>query len=289
MSSKASIACPRFHEWIFITPFLLLAIRSAAAHPILHPATLFPVFILLLLASIIRTDQTRPSPHTHWARLLILPILAVITYFRLGVDVPALSAFRADAVLLSLDRTLLGETPAITLARWHHPFLSELFSASYFLFYLGLIAYHIAWVRSGLRAATPFFAGIYSLYGIGFLGYILLPAVGPWKLPELQLAPHPPGGPVTNLNDWIVSNGSNGVDVFPSLHCAITLFMVGYDWLQHRRRRFFLALPPAIGLCLSTLYLGYHYAVDVLAGFALAALALASTARPPSRQTIPSP
>ena len=289
MPSKAPVACPRFHEWIFITPFLLLAFRSAIVHPILHPSTLFPLVILFLLAAIIRIDQTRPSPLTHWARLLILPILAVITYFRLGVDVPALSLFRADAALLALDRSLFGETPAVTLLHWHHPFLSELFSTCYLLFYLALIAYHIAWVRSGLRAATPFFAGIYSLYGIGFLGYILLPAVGPWKLPELQLAPHPPGGPVTTLNHWIVRNGSNGVDVFPSLHCALTLFMVSHDWPQRRRRRFFLALPPAIGLCLSTLYLGYHYAVDVLAGFTLAALALASTARSPARPTRPSP
>jgi membrane-associated phospholipid phosphatase len=288
MPPKATLHRPAFHEWIFAFPFLLLATRSAFALSPFHPATLFPLAALILLATTIRFNHTHPSSHSHWARLLILPILTLTTYFRLGIDVPALTSFRADAALLALDRLLLGETPAVTLARWHHPILSEVFSTCYLLFYLALLAYHIVWVRSGLRAATPFFAGIYSLYGIGFLGYILFPSVGPWLLPQLHLPTHPPGGPVTTLNHWIVRSGSNGVDVFPSLHCAVTLFMVGYDALQQRRSRFFLALPPAIGLVISTLYLGYHYAVDVLAGFALAALTLVSIARSTARQTTPS-
>jgi membrane-associated phospholipid phosphatase len=80
------------------------------------------------------------------------------------------------------------------------------------------------------------FAGLIGLYSIGFLGYLLVPARGPY---------------------------------------------LAFD-RRHSRRRFRLFLVPVVGLWLSTVYLRYHYLVDLLAGFALAALAWRAVCRPPS-------
>jgi membrane-associated phospholipid phosphatase len=63
------------------------------------------------------------------------------------------------------------------------------------------------------------------------------------------------------------------VDVFPSLHCAVSAFFLFFD-LLHRRWRFWLYLVPCVGLWLSTIYLRYHYFIDVICGFVLAAFAL---------------
>jgi membrane-associated phospholipid phosphatase len=71
----------------------------------------------------------------------------------------------------------------------------------------------------------------------------------------------------------MVHFGSNGVDVFPSLHIAVPAFILAFDFLHHRKR-FWLCLVPVLFLWLSTVYLRYHYFVDVLAGFLLAVLAL---------------
>jgi membrane-associated phospholipid phosphatase len=67
--------------------------------------------------------------------------------------------------------------------------------------------------------------------------------------------------------------GTNGADVFPSLHCAVSAFILGFD-ARHDPRAFRRWMLPVIGLWLSTIYLRFHYFVDVAAGFALAALAL---------------
>jgi len=48
----------------------------------------------------------------------------------------------------------------------------------------------------------------------------------------------------------------------------MTLLLLDNDW-RECRLRFWLMLAPAIGLVISTLYLRYHYATDLLAGLAL--------------------
>jgi membrane-associated phospholipid phosphatase len=143
----------------------------------------------------------------------------------------------------------------------------------------------IGHARRDLETAKKLFAGLFTIYGIGFLGYTLLPAGGPWvALAERYQGPLA-GGPLTRLHDWIVVNGTNGVDVFPSLHCALTAFALFFDRVHHpsRYRRW---LFPIALLWASTIYLRYHYAVDVLAGFALAVAALAPEA---SREKLDAP
>jgi len=63
------------------------------------------------------------------------------------------------------------------------------------------------------------------------------------------------------------------VDVFPSLHTAVTVFLMGWLW-PRKRSLFFALLVPAAGICVSTIYLRYHYAVDVAAGLCLAGIGL---------------
>ena len=54
-------------------------------------------------------------------------------------------------------------------------------------------------------------------------------------------------------------------DCFPSGHTEIALVVLLYAW--RFERRYFCGLLPAVGLLLfSTVYLRYHYVVDVLAG-----------------------
>ncbi|MHB9029319.1 MAG: phosphatase PAP2 family protein, partial [Candidatus Latescibacterota bacterium] len=54
------------------------------------------------------------------------------------------------------------------------------------------------------------------------------------------------------------------------LHTAITVIVTTYAW-KYKRWLFWGFLPVNIGIILATVYLRYHYVVDVLAGLALAA------------------
>ena len=76
-------------------------------------------------------------------------------------------------------------------------------------------------------------------------------------------------------------------DVFPSLHTAVTLVLLGHDRI-HAPRRFLVMTPIGVLLIASTTALGLHYAVDVVAGIVLAMFVLTvfrhelSPAQPPA-------
>ena len=105
-------------------------------------------------------------------------------------------------------------------------------------------------------------------FAVGFAGYLLVPALGPARAyPELFRGPLP-GGNVARMISELVAAGSSGYDVFPSLHVFITCILLDHDW-RKVRSRFWMLVIPSLGLLMSTVYLRYHYGVDVLAGFLL--------------------
>jgi membrane-associated phospholipid phosphatase len=167
---------------------------------------------------------------------------------------------------------------SLRLESWIHPWLTEALSSCYILFF-PYLAFSLVWYfRGELATLRAFLVGMFTIYGIGFLGYSLVPAWGPWV--ALKDAFHVPleGFAITRWNDAIVRWGSNGVDVFPSLHCALSSYFLFFD-RRHARWRFRLYLVPCIGLWISTIYLRYHYFIDIAAGFALSAFALWLAAR----------
>src|SRR5208337_444080 len=58
-------------------------------------------------------------------------------------------------------------------------------------------------------------------------------------------------------------------DVFPSMHVAIS-FLVWLYALRNSRPLFWILSPRILSLWVSTIYLRYHYLVDVVAGLLLA-------------------
>ena len=63
------------------------------------------------------------------------------------------------------------------------------------------------------------------------------------------------------------------ISAFASLHVAVTAAILGLAW-WHRLRRTTVVLAVFLaGTCVATVYLGWHFAVDVPAGLLIAALA----------------
>jgi membrane-associated phospholipid phosphatase len=197
---------------------------------------------------------------------------------------PALGLPLRDGALLALDRALFGETPAVALAHVASSSLTNALSGCYLSYQVYLHA-ALAWaLLGGLEAARRLYRLLFSLFAAGLVGYLLVPAVGPGQaFPTLFPAPLQ-GGALAGANAWVVSHGSSAYDVFPSLHIAITGALLAHD-ARSVVWRFRAMLPIVLGLALSTLYLRYHYAVDLVAGGALAA-ALVAAFRRTERQAI---
>ena len=63
-------------------------------------------------------------------------------------------------------------------------------------------------------------------------------------------------------------------DAFPSGHTAIALLSLYYAWKFREKTYTTVLVPSVLALILSTVYLRYHYVIDVIAGVLLAALTI---------------
>lgn len=262
-----------FGTFLLITAARLLAAGGAAGLCLAFLGMAATIPAMAMVAT------RRPSVTMERVRLALFPVLVNVVYWQLGPVVAHLGSNNWDAALLRADRLLLTDTPAVLLGPWTPPLLTDFLSGCYMLFFPGVLAAFFIAILRPEPAGARLFDGLISLYGIGFLGYTLIPAAGP-HLAMLEAFPTAlTGGWLTRTNAALVASGSNRVDVFPSLHTAITVFLMGSLWPRHRRV-FFTLLIPAAGLGMATLYLRYHYAVDLLAGLLLAAAALALTRNP---------
>ncbi|MDR1349714.1 MAG: phosphatase PAP2 family protein [Zoogloeaceae bacterium] len=189
--------------------------------------------------------------------------------------------WRFDAELLAIDRLLWGgkSLPEYALALENFWF-SEVVSLGYFCFYFAVLlpVFWAAWRRER-REAQCFLLGLNLMYLLGFIGYLCIPASGP-LLAFPGIFPWPPeGGVITRFLSALVAQGITGMDVFPSLHGGVTLYILGFFALGRRRCAYGVATALltliALPLLLATVYLRYHYGIDLIAGIALAGAVLA--------------
>ena len=178
-----------------------------------------------------------------------------------------------DGDLLRLDRLLLGDTPSVSMERWVTPWLTDALAICYFLHLVLPPALAIWLYRRDRRLFRLLLLAIVLAGCLGSTGYVVVPATGPGvaypRLFRVELAGAFFYEPITGLLDAARAPR----DVFPSLHVAISSIVL---WVAARRsRRLAVAVFPLVaGNWVATLYLRYHYAIDVLAGWATAGLAL---------------
>lgn len=272
------------HE-VFCGCFLVVTwVRLSLAEGPLGPNAALYLAMIVLNALLIGFGHSRPW---RWRlRLLGYPLAMNVIYFNMKAAIPRIAPTRMDTLLQRADALLVGGDLSVRLQAFVHPIATEFFSACYILFFPYLTVSVVAYAVGELALFRKFIIGLFTIYGLGFIGYSFVPAAGPWSALASDFVAPLKGWWITSLNAAVVTRGSNGVDVFPSLHCAISTYLLLFDY-QHRRWRFWCYLIPCVGLWCSTLYLRYHYLIDVICGFALALFALWLT-RAVTRQTDPS-
>jgi membrane-associated phospholipid phosphatase len=270
------------HEWLGGAFLLSLWLRVVGAEGVFARDALLAfaahgayLAVLLLTA--------RHDTETRWrVRLALFPVLMNPLYFLLASAVPAVQPVRADGLLQAADTWLIGTNLSLRLEAWIHPVATEVLSFCYLWYLWFLFSTQVKCLRGDVAVLKRQYAGLFSIYAIGYAGYSILPAVGPY-IAMADAFTHPlEGWWFTDLTAQIVLAGSNRVDIFPSLHVANSLYILLFDY-RYRRRRFWLCLAPCAGLVVSTIYLRYHYFVDVLFGLGLAWWALWLAQRVESR------
>lgn len=259
------------HEWSFGGFLAITWLRLASQ---LGPLNLYSlIFLGCLLGSLAACiwAQCDPSGLRWRVRLLYFPAAMGVTFYTLGAAIPAIMPRKFDTMLLDWDKWLLGETPAVSYQTWSQPWLNDLLMLGYLFFFVHLVIVPGIYCVRDLARFRKCIVGLFTLYGIGFLSYTLVPAGGPhrWMTFDVPLS----GIIVLPATLDAVNAGSNGVDVFPSLHLAVSFYLLVFDW-WHARSRFWFVLAPCILLWFSTVLLRFHYFVDLIGGLLLAILGL---------------
>jgi membrane-associated phospholipid phosphatase len=237
-------------------------------------AAVFVPFAIPLLLLIAGWPHLRRAS---WAGAALdwLPFpLVVLTYEMLHAVVPRCWDRTIDTALREADRALIGTDVALLFADATTPALTVTMACFYSSYYLLPVSLAVWWWRRNRTAFRELMMGEVGALFIGYLGYLFLPAIGP----HAHLPVEHFGGPlegdfignaIRSLND--AHSGSFPRDAFPSLHTAngVTAILV---CLRHERRLLWIYAPVVTGLVVATMYLRFHYAVDVVAGVVLAIL-----------------
>ncbi len=201
--------------------------------------------------------------------------LALLLYETLHDLTPEIRAQVVDGALIKIDRALFGVDVSHWLGRLASPLFTHLMVDCYLSYFFApvLLAAYLYW-RDRRPQFREYMVSLTLVTLLGYVGYLLVPAVGPYVYQAELFPTRLPGGEQTHF--FITEIDSlKGVarDCFPSMHTAHTTVVLAFAWL-HARKLFFGYLPIALGLYFSTVYLRMHYVVDVFAGFAVAALAV---------------
>jgi hypothetical protein len=265
------------HEKIFAAYIAFTLARIVAAEGIFSTrAIVYAAAFCLVAAGVFFSRAASGERGAIWAwraRLAIYPALTVFLFVHLRWVSPVINDGKRDAVLWAFDEAVAGGSLSVALEKFISPRTTEILSFCYLFFFVYLAIASVSYMFSEKHTGAAFYAGLFGVYAIGFFGYTLVPAVGPYMAYADRFSVPLAGYYCADFLAAFYSAGTNYTDIFPSLHCAASAFVLLFD-KRRNRTRFWLCAAPVAGIWLSTIYLRYHYFADALAGAALAAAGL---------------
>jgi membrane-associated phospholipid phosphatase len=199
-----------------------------------------------------------------------------VPYFLLRHLLPAATSGTVDDMLLRLDTAIFGVAPSLWLDGQITPGRTEWFAFFYFSYFF-VLAVHvlpILFLERRSAVAQHFAVGMLGVFAVGQATYFLLPGYGPYHHMAEQFRNTLPSGFWMDTVWKTVQSGGAMLDIFPSLHTGGPLYIALFSF-QHRalwpfRYTWPVAAFFSANIIGATLYLRWHYAVDVMAGIALA-------------------
>ncbi|MDN3505670.1 MAG: phosphatase PAP2 family protein [Simkaniaceae bacterium] len=216
----------------------------------------------------------KETPFRNKLKLFFPPLSVPVVYNATGKIVSRLQLPKIDLLLQRADQWFFGESLSLKMCAWIHPLFTEIMYLVYLLFFYYILSSLIHYVKRNDHLTRSFYSGLFSIYWIGFIFYMITPGEGPhFSTPELFGPPLKEGILFSASIHKMLYEGMNGTGAFPSLHCSLSAFCLLFDW-THRRRRFYPGAIYCTLVWISTIYLRYHYFVDFLSGMALTLFAL---------------
>lgn len=254
-----------FITYLAITGFLL-------ALCVLHRSTAW-LFLALHITAVgliplLSRYSSRPALVVrHWYALFIVPLC----YKEVPYIISTLGLPSRDSLLARWDLAMWKSDPVFWPDALQNPFLTEFLQLVYFMFIPSVIILgFLFWYQRPSREFRICTFLVAATFLITYLGYVILPARGPRFMDYASHHPALQGlwafrffqGSLDSLEGW-------QYDCFPSGHVAVTM-VCAYAARKLPVSSFLIYCTFACLIAFSTIYLRYHYMIDVLAGVVLA-------------------
>jgi hypothetical protein len=272
------------HDWIVLAYAVVLNVAVALApsgpvkdHCLLRVGTLLTLLVTMLI--LVRGRFVKDGFFTAFSYRVILYGTVQISYFFFRELLPLINPRSLDNDLHRLGVLLFGAEPALALDAVVNHSSTEWFAFFYFGYFF-VLATHvlpILFVSRDERTMSEFCFGMVFMFCIGHILYMLVPGYGPYRAVAGEFHNALPEGLWLDVVMETVAEGGAQKDIFPSLHTAAPTFIALYSF-RHR------ALPPfrytwpivaffAVNIIVATMFLRWHWIVDVVAGLTLATAA----------------
>lgn len=270
-------------DLVVITFYLFLTALNLIYNSRVHE---WPVLILINFAvisfvvSVAVLDDSGRRKFWYQVHYWYLAPLIFLTFKELYLMIKPIRLFDYDYILINADRFILGTDPTKFLMKIANPFLTEVLQIAYGSFYLLPIILGVNLMMQKRLTALDFsvFSVVYGFI-LSYYGYFLLPAIGPrFTLHDFNnLNNELPGLFLTNFLREVVNAGESipaGTlnpasivqrDVFPSGHTEMTLIVMYLSYKLKVKSRYFL-IPIGTLLIIATVYMRYHYVIDLIGG-----------------------
>jgi membrane-associated phospholipid phosphatase len=243
-----------------------LALELAAWSRLPNPVSMLLAHVfgaaLIALAAFYPANRAASVFH-HW-----YPLFYVFAcYKEMSIVIPALQRPDLDRELARVDLWIWGANPTVWLERWRSPVATEALEIIYSLFVPAvLLTAVLLWRQKRFDEFRYYAFLIASGFLLSYIGYFLVPARGPrFFLDGLQSYELRGIWLFDLLRATLDRIESAHYDCFPSGHTEMTILAWWGSGVisPNLFRAMFLY---TLGVIFATVYLRYHYTVDVLAG-----------------------
>ncbi len=238
--------------------------------------TIFSILVILLANLDAKKKSKFLEIFHYW---YILPAI-LLAFKEIYFMVKPIAGVDYDQQLIAIDFFIFGVNPTQYLYQFANPILTEVLQIAYASFFIMPLILLLELQTKKKMLMFKFLAFSLVLgFALSYIGYFIVPAIGPrftlhqFEMTNIEL----PGLWLTNYLREIVNIGESipaGTpnpsevvqrDVFPSGHTQMTLITMFLAYKFRTKTRYFI-YPIGTLLIIATVYLRYHYVIDLIAG-----------------------
>ena len=276
------------HQWVWLWAFGVVVLVAIVGIPSSRPA-IFAIVGFGLIASCSGTPKAWKRVALDWA-----PLYALLTLYDILRGLAATWLSPHSLQQIAVDRWLLGGT-VLTVRLQHafytpgvaHPWDYAAFVVYMTHFFLWFLVAGWLW-KFAYDRFRRFAILFVTLTFAAFVTYALYPAMPPW-LASREAALQPTAKIIDEMWSHIgLANGAhllsatghfgNPVAAVPSLHAAYPMMLLLFFWMSAPRWRWLL-VAYTLAMAITLIYTGEHYVIDIVLGWAYAAVVFVVVSR----------